>query len=248
MYKKFSLFRIIAVLASVITFSSCNTDKDDDDFDVPSTYEFFRDGSSTVSYSGQTQRLDMLALITSYLKTTNTVGATALDANQLNDMLANENDPFQGQAFSKNLKSKCFKPDTTLFQQFFADAAVASQAVGTASNGTAGVLVDGSSDPTVGYRVNANGVELTQVIEKGLMGAVFYYQVMDVYLSADRMGNTGNDAVEEDENFTLMEHYFDEAFGYFGAPAHAMALSAKEAYGIAKKKDIKVADANGDGV
>ena len=27
-----------------------------------------------------------------------------------------------------------------------------------------------------------------------------------------------------------------------------MALSAKEAYGIAKKKDIKVADANGDGV
>ncbi|MEM7564771.1 MAG: DUF4856 domain-containing protein, partial [Pseudomonadota bacterium] len=37
------------------------------------------------------------------------------------------------------------------------------------------------------------------------------------------------------------------AFGYFGAPAHAMKLNAKQAYGIAKKKDLKTADYNGDG-
>ena len=34
------------------------------------------------------------------------------------------------------------------------------------------------------------------------------------------------------------EHSWDEAFGYFGA-AHAMALNAKQAYGI-KKEDIKL--------
>jgi hypothetical protein len=80
------------------------------------------------------------------------------------------------------------------------------------------VLVEGSTDLTKGYRVTANGLELAQVVEKGLMGAVFYYQAMEIYLSGDRMGSVGNDDFAAGENYTDMEHYFDEAFGYFGAP------------------------------
>lgn len=207
----------VALAASVLT--SCNKNDDNDSLDVPSTYEFTRDGSSTVSYSGQTERLDMMALLSTYMKSSNTVGSPALDAQKLRDMFANENSPFGGQTYSKDLQSKCFSGDVAAFQNMLDALAVASAATGTASNGTAGVLVDGSSDPTSGYRVDANGVELTQILEKGLMGAVFFYQAMEVYLSQDRMGSVGNSDTEEGEGYTAMEHYFDEAFGYFGVPS-----------------------------
>ncbi|MFT4594371.1 MAG: hypothetical protein ACI9UR_000530 [Bacteroidia bacterium] len=220
MFKTLNLFSFrlaIMIVTTSVLFTSCNTDEVDL-LDVPSTYTFTRDGSNSVVYSGQTERLDMLALMTTYLKTSNTVGSATLDANTLKNMFRNEGSPFGVQSYSKNLISKCFAADTLMFLQFMDEAAVASAATGTASNGTAGVLVDGSSDPTVGYRVDANGVEMTQVIEKGLMGSVFFYQVMEVYLSGERMGAVGNSELVDDKNYTNMEHYFDEAFGYFGAP------------------------------
>lgn len=215
----------IACVIIATVFTSCNQDDNADLLDVPSTYEFTREGNSTVSYSGQTERLDMLALMSTYMKSSNTVGSAALDAQVLKDMFGNENSPFSGQTFAKNLKSKCFQNDVPMFETFMDELAAASQATGTASEGVAGVLVDGSSDPTSGYRVDENGVELTQVIEKGLMGAVFYYQAMEVYLSADRMGSVGNENLEADENYTAMEHYFDEAFGYFGVPTDFPSVS-----------------------
>ena len=215
---KLKSFRTMTLAAlAALTITSCNQD-DSNTLDVPSTYEFTRDGSSTVSYSGQTERLDMLAQMSTYLKSANTVGSSALDANLLKDMFRNQNAPFS-EVYGKDLISKCFAPDTTMFLQLLEDAAAASAAAGTASNGTAGVLVDGSTDPNKGYRVNENGVELTQVIEKGLMGAVFYYQAMEVYLSSERMSTVGNEDFADGKNYTNMEHYFDEAFGYFGAPA-----------------------------
>lgn len=215
----------IACVIIATVFTSCNQDDNADILDVPSTYEFTREGNSTVSYSGQTERLDMLALMSTYMKSSNTVGSAALDAQVLKDMFGNENSPFSGQTFAKNLKSKCFQNDVAMFETYMDELAAASQATGTASDGFAGVLVDGSSDPTSGYRVDENGVELTQVIEKGLMGAVFYYQAMEVYLSADRMGSVGNENLEADENYTAMEHYFDEAFGYFGVPTDFPSVS-----------------------
>jgi hypothetical protein len=152
------------------------------------------------------------------MKSSNSVGATAIDAQILKDMFSNTNSPFAGQTFTKDLRSKCFQNDTAMFESYMDALAASSQAPGTASEGTAGVLVEGSLDPLTGYRVDENGVELTQVIEKGLMGAVFFYQAMEVYLSGDRMGTVGNENLEQGENYTAMEHYFDEAFGYFGVP------------------------------
>ncbi len=221
MYKTITprLLTIAAVVfISSLLFTSCNTDKDDE-LDGPSRYEFTRDGSSTVSHSGQTERLDMMALMDTYMKTSNMVGATALDGDLLKNMFRNQGAPFTGQTYTKNLASKCFASDTTMFLDFMDALATASAAPGTASNGTEGVITTGSSDPNVGYRVDANGVELTQVIEKGLMGSVFFYQAMEVYLSADRMGTVGNSDLVTGENYTNMEHYFDEAFGYFGIPS-----------------------------
>lgn len=205
-------------LSLSVIFTSCNTEDEDPGLDVPSTYEFTRDGNSTVSYTGQTERLNMLSLLSTYMKTSNTVGATALDAQQLKDMFANANNPFDGATFEKQLRDKCFQPDVAEYEAYMDRLAASSVATGTASEGVAGVLVEGSQDPLQGYRVDENGVEMIQVIEKGLIGAVFFYQAMEVYLSADRMGSTGNDEVVAGKNYTAMEHYFDEAFGYFGIP------------------------------
>lgn len=216
MQSHFRFSYLLPLIFISIISSSCN--QEDDKLDVPATYEFTRNGASTVDVSGQVQRLDMLSKLGTYMKSVNTVGSASLDDNLLKDMFRNQNNPFTGQTYSKDLKSKCFASDTTMFLQFLEEAALASQATGTASNGIAGVLVEGSTDPTKGYRVNANGLELAQVVEKGLMGAVFYYQAMEIYLSGDRMGSVGNDDFVAGENYTDMEHYFDEAFGYFGAP------------------------------
>ena len=66
--------------------------------------------------------------------------------------------------------------------------------------------------------MNFSLFELTQVISKTLMGSVFFYQAMENYLTSERMGTLGNDDNADGKNYTDMEHYFDEAFGYFGVP------------------------------
>ena len=82
------------------------------------------------------------------------------------------------------------------------------------------------------------------------MGAVFYSQAVDNYLDekleADNKPN--NKPYKKGAHYTGKEHSWDEAFGYFGAPAHAMSLNPGQAYNIAKRKDVKTADANEDGV
>ncbi|MDE0713995.1 MAG: DUF4856 domain-containing protein [Gammaproteobacteria bacterium] len=100
----------------------------------------------------------------------------------------------------------------------------------------------GGFDPLTGY-------DYPQLISKFAMGAVFYNQAVDNYLdeklSADNKPNS--EPYSEGKHYTGKEHSWDEAFGYFGAPAHALGLDAKQTYGIAKKKDIGVADHDKDG-
>ena len=102
---------------------------------------------------------------------------------------------------------------------------------------------DKGFDPAIGY-------DYPQLISKFLMGAVFYNQAVDVYLDerleADK--NPNDAPYKKGAYYTGKEHVWDEAFGYFGVPAHAMSLDAKGAYNIAKRKNFGGADANGDGM
>jgi hypothetical protein len=100
-----------------------------------------------------------------------------------------------------------------------------------------------------------NGYNYPQLISKFIMGAVFYNQVVDGYLdenlSATKKPN--NKPYKKGAPYTGKEHSWDEAFGYFGAPAHALNLTPKQVYLIAKlgkKKPadgLKFADYNKDG-
>lgn len=211
------LLSVTISLLSMVFFSSCNKDDDKDtSYNIPSTYVFTdADGNSTVSYSGQTDRLNMLSEINTYLKTANTQG-TVLDAQKIKDMLRNENDAFQSadlNASSKQILDKVFLGDQNLFLDYADKIAAASNSTVDGANGTAGVLSNGDRQ----YLFNEKGFEYTQLMEKGLMGALMYYQATSVYMGADKM-NVDNSTPETGEFFTTMEHHWDEAFGYFGVP------------------------------
>ena len=137
----------------------------------------------------------------------------------------------------KNLKGKTYKGLVNGFPGQMSGPEVFEFLIDKASSSNKGF------DPVTGYNY-------PQLISKFMMGAVFYSQAVDNYLD-EKMGadnKPNNKPYKKGAHYKGKEHSWDEAFGYFGAPAHAMALNAKQAYGIAKRKDIKVADANGDGV
>jgi hypothetical protein len=207
---------LITGLGLSLTLISCKKDQDPDPqpqgYEVPTTYNF-----SNVNYSGQTFRLAMLTELSTYMKTANTQG-TAVDAQVMKNMFANSGNPFTDVALDtcgKQLENKCFAVDVNLFKGYMDSLANASQSVVAGSNGVSGVVVS-STDNTKKYLFDKNGIEYTQYIEKGLMGAVFYYQAMETYLSTSGMA-VDNETVTPGEG-TAMEHHFDEAFGYFGAP------------------------------
>jgi hypothetical protein len=215
MKSKLHLLFVMALSTSIFLVSCKKNDENPQgtNYEVPVTYNF-----PNVNYSGQTARLDMLGELENEMKKGNTAG-TVVSAETLKKMYANEDNPFSSEALNtsgKQLKDKAFSLDRALFEGFFDQLEAASTSSVPGSNGVAGVVI--SNDGTKAYLFDENGVEYTQVVLKGLMGAVFYYQVVGTYLSEDKIGNhVDNSTVKEGEG-TPMEHHWDEAFGYFGVP------------------------------
>ena len=245
---KYSTLKVILAISTVTLFASCtregctdpaainyvdNADTDNGtceyDVDAPSTYAFTdASGNSTVSYNGQRQRLNMLSEMTTYLKSSNTPG-TALDANTLLAMYANDGhtwDDSEGLEMtgsSKQLKNKTVGGElfyTDMFEGYMSGIAEASaMTVGGQTDGTmgqAGVVLS-TTNPSKQYLQDAQGQEWTQLIEKGLMGACFIYNISSVYLASGKM-DVDNTTPEDPANgkyYTEMEHHWDEAYGYF---------------------------------
>ena len=81
-----------------------------------------------------------------------------------------------------------------------------------------------------------NGYNYPQLISKFIMGAVFYNQVVDKYLD-EYLGATkkpNDKPYKKGAPYTGKEHSWDEAFGYFGTPAHTLKLTPRQIYEIAK--------------
>jgi len=95
-----------------------------------------------------------------------------------------------------------------------------------------------------------NGMNYPQLISKYTMGAVLYHQACDNYLDEKMTASSkpNDKPYKKGAYYTGKEHSWDEAFGYWGAAAHTMKLTATQSYDIAKKKDFKAADYNNDGV
>ena len=195
-------------LFALVLFASCE-DEEPLVIDVPDSYADFEN----VNYDGQTQRLGQLAELTAYLKSAsdgNSLNASLLAARYANQPNAAWDGTYSD---SKQLRNKTFESEQPQYDLLL-DAAADASTVAQAVPGTAGIVV--SADGAKKYHVNANGVEYAQVIEKGLMGALLYYQSTGVYLEPGKM-DVDNEEVIPGEG-TAMQHHWDEAFGYWGVP------------------------------
>lgn len=221
----------VAIFSAALMLASCT--KDDDNTNEGDTqagvnceaneYCFTNgEGNATVSYSGQIARLNQMEELTSYMKEANTPGVS-VDAAVMKEMFSNNNGNgsthFSSSAAvtGKQLKNKCFLGTVNLYEAYMDSLAMISVNSSEGSNGTAGVVTS-TVNADKKYLLNANGMEYTQLIEKGLMGDVFYYQAIETYIAGVEAGEYDNSNVIEGEFYTEMEHKFDEAFGYFGAP------------------------------
>ncbi len=204
---------LLLTLMGIFFLSSCKKDDGpiDNSYTIPTTYNF-----ENVSYDGQTQRLAMFTEFKTYMKSANSSGTT-LDENRLAAMYANDvaNAQWIGTYDeSKQMRGKTFEPVQSVFDGLLIDLATASQSTEAGTNGIAGVVQ--SNDGAKNYLLNENGLELGQVIEKALMGALLYYQSTGVYMESGKM-DVDNETITAGEG-TDMEHHWDEAFGYFGVP------------------------------
>jgi len=218
--------------------TACN---DDDDIslslEVPETYTFTRDGASTVSFSGQTTRIAMAEELVTAM----------LDFDQTRDGLMNMftnaegTSPFSDPAL--NASDKSLRSKVAASRDLFSANSVGAAEIKSdfdrwifnqvneifpnrnelAATGQAGQIADGGS---VRY-VNAWGLEYNQAFAKSLIGALMYDQIANNYLSStvlfEGTNQADNDArvIVDGNNYTTIEHFWDEAFGYvFGASAN----------------------------
>ena len=177
-------------------------------YTVPSTYTFTdAAGNNTVSYGGQTSRMDMLSEMVTYLKTANgsNPSPATLNASTLLSMYDNSYTSWADTNLidnGKKLKNKTALNDAGV-QSMFEDW---MNAAATASPG----------DTSYSYLQSTTGLEWTQVIEKGLMGACFVSQMTSNYLAnISNDDNTVADDTSAGKYYTEMEHHWDEAYGYF---------------------------------
>jgi hypothetical protein len=184
-------------------------------YTIPTTYSFTdASGNTTVNYIGQTERLNQLREMVVLMKS---AISSSISADDLKAMFANTGGDGNGNfsfTSTKQLKDKCFAVDQALFETWMDKLALASISYSSqAADGQAGVLTSGTST----YLFDENGKEYLQLIEKGLMGAVFMNQALNVYFVEEiNVDNTTAVDAVNGKYYTEMEHHFDEAFGYFG--------------------------------
>jgi hypothetical protein len=210
---------------------------------APATYNFERNGSSSVSFDGQTTRIKMGDEFAKSLLKAST--ETLVSLNGKFDHNAGENN-FENAALntsSKNIRSKVAAStdffasnttDATVIKADF-DAWIEGQVTNVfpywnqdASKGVAGKIQEAGGGPI--RWVNKKGLEYDQAIVKGLIGGLMVDQILNNYLSTSVLDEATNIAdndanvLESGTNYTVMEHKWDEAFGYlYGNEVNAAA-------------------------
>lgn len=225
---------------ATILFISCEDDDQNTvtnpefvEVNAPATYTFERNGESTVSFSGQTTRIQMAEeLVDAMLDFESTTESSLLN------MFSNENNPFSSASLNdsdKNLKSKVassvdyFSQNTATASEIrvFFESQLSGQInevfpnqMMAATSGVAGQIADGEST----RYVNAKGLEYDQITTLGLIGALMTDQMLNNYLSpavldfGTNIEDNDTGVLVDGKPYTDMEHKWDEAFGYvYGA-------------------------------
>ena len=195
-------------------------------YTVPSSYTFSDTTSkSTVDFSGQKTRLVMLEQMGNLMGGTSPVSESTLlnmfDGTGFNvDSLDNSKKMLSDKTaasidyFTANLGEK--NDIIEAFKKQLKEAELTTNANVEASEGVLGYYMDGSKK----RYFSANGLEPQQVFLKGMMGACLLDQTLNTYLSLTKLDggltrqNNTNRIFTPEKNYTDMEHFWDEAYGY----------------------------------
>jgi hypothetical protein len=184
------------------------------------------EGVSTVDVSEGNARYKMFQGL-NYHMGSNVSANTAIDANALKNMFTNTGSPYYDvstatvsitgadlnnsglQLSAATASSKSSTEAEAVRAKFntdFDNIALASQSITTvASAGQAGKL--GS------YLVDAKGIEIAQIIQKSLIGALQMDYIGNVLLTEGLLAN--NSTLVTGKSYTELEHNWDEAYGIF---------------------------------
>jgi hypothetical protein len=229
---------IAATLLATAIFTSCTNEDPIPTQTVqsPGTYTFERNNATSISFSGQTTRIAMAEeTFSAMLDPTQTLDG-------LNDRFAHVqgNPSFTNSSLNssdKNLRSKVaasadfYARNTTVSATIRADfdSYLSRQVTEVfpvwnrvATPGNAGNLQQAGGGP-IRY-VNAKGLQYNQAWAKALIGGLMVDQIANNYVSAavldagTNRADNDSDLLVSGKNYTTMEHYWDEAFGYlYGA-------------------------------
>ncbi|MEL6275007.1 MAG: DUF4856 domain-containing protein, partial [Bacteroidota bacterium] len=223
-------------LVAVFVATSC----DDDDgpaspmIEEPANYMFERNGQTTISFSGQTDRILMSEELIDAMKDPSVSLERLLEMYRNETATGGDANPYTDPDLNASSKSVAGK--TAASQDFFSSNTVAQAEIRTqfedwmtrqveevfpawnnlASPGTPGQIADGFST----RYINAQGLEYDQAVGKGLIGGLMLDQIVNNYVSVSVLdaGTNRNDNDSEtlatDQNYTTMEHKWDEAYGY----------------------------------
>ena len=227
---------IYFLVVLVALLSACGGDDEPTpSVEAPATYSFIRNGTTTVSFSGQTDRIKMASeLIGSMTDFGNITEAELLEMYRNETEQGGDADPYADA--SLNASTKSVKSKVAASADFFSSNTAESAEIKSdfetwigsqisevfpnestlAEAGVAGQIADGSST----RYVNAKGLEYNQAVNKALIGALMADQMLNNYLgiavldAGDNQTNNDNDVLESGKNYTTMEHKWDEAYGY----------------------------------
>jgi hypothetical protein len=227
--------KVLLSIGCVVSLMACTeTDPEPQIIETvaPATYSFERSGASSVSFGGQTTRIEMGGEFVSALKSTSETVAS-LNAKFAHTAGANNFSDADLNASSKSVRSKVAAStdfyasnttDATAIKADF-DSWIEAQVTEVfpmwdmdASAGNAGQIQEAGGG-SVRY-VNAKGIEYNQLINKGLIGALMVDQILNNYLSpavldaASNVADNDAESLNDGKNYTTMEHKWDEAFGY----------------------------------
>ena len=222
---------------------------------IPDTYSFNREGNSSVSYSGQTSRLEMAAELGSHLNDETKTKAEL--ETMFNEGTGFNNSDLDGSgkkignktASSSKASSTVKAQFDSLIVHFTRDVAPAVISATDADSAVAGIYTDPGADGRT-VKINAKGHERNQLFIKGLMGALVADQIIWGYLTTSKLdGGTNiadNDAgtLVDGKNYTTMEHYWDEGFGYLYGMDTDISNSSIEGSDVLVSKYLAKVDAS----
>ena len=167
-------------------------------------------GESSVSYSGQVVRNLLVNDIKSLIASNVGGGNTAT----INSMMAND-DPNLAIYTGSSLNTLQTKYHDISTSQLNDRLAAVTSYTDPGYGANAQDMITGWIAESEGYSVRPGGLDLGQMTQKVMWGAIAYWQGTSKYMS--KIPNDDNTMSDDGDPYTAMEHHWDESFGYFGA-------------------------------